>query len=989
MYRYLDRFALPFGLLAVLILVNFPVLFFNQTLEPTYAPVLSPYGARWMDRSTPADIMAPQYREADPGGATGGDSAYARFVKDSVLSGEYPWWNPYNFLGIPFAEAATGVLYPPNWLRLLLPPQWFDLIYLVNWLLAAIFTAMLARSLSVGRMGAFFSGVMVFSLNHFSIYLSTNSISATLCWFPLLLYGIERSFSANFSRWSWLSIVIAIYGLTNGFHPGPWLFGLIFGAIYFLARGWIEPRFFWKRLIYVSTSGFAGLALSAFQFIPFLDLMFSGRPEARPFGSNFFQLPSLVQVIFKNFFGPMGAEWAFGSTGYFLDYRTGFLFLPTALLILLWSGAVSSTKMWKAKEVTFGLVAVGLISFLWTYRVPPLSWLSYLPVLKRLNMCYSPGIFNCVFAVLGGLYLEKISQKPDFARAAQKISLFFLGLSVIGLFVSLALVHHFKSDPTASALLRRETLPGVFAVLMISMSLFFAFRSGKDILKPLIFSCLVIPTIALFNVLTIESAIARRTYGAIVFVFVFFGLFLFQKFWRRHQTSSFVFVALSSLSIYHFSKAYPSFGRRVDVFAEPPYVQYIMRQNPSNIWRTWGVESYFWPNTNMPAKQSSANLLVNTLLPWDETLLKVFTSTQPKINFLEGVIEPGGSPPVLFKAQRKLFDYLSIRYLVSPRGDWDSEVILPLRPDGRPQEDHRNPFGYKYTPVAVASPLSFHVACDASRAFDSIAIFLSTYAQKIGGDIKVELKDLKGHLLGAVTRSGTQLGDNSNFKFRFGREINCSTGPFQATISYSGGVHPPGVWRNPENDIFYHLQRPNGEEGLGEIFFDPKTDARVWENRQAQPRVYFTSDIKLSTTWEEALQLFLKEADLRKKVFVTSASENPCPASRTSEEFTMEDFKLTSSSASAKVKTSSAGMLVFVDSFNKGWRATVNGQESKVYQVNGAFRGVCLPSAGTFEVVTRYRPAPFGFISLLFGIGVLISLCLFVQTFSKRFSFRA
>ena len=47
------------------------------------------------------------------------------FLRDSLLRGQLPEWNPYQALGFPvFADPLYGVFYPPNWLFLLVPTEW-------------------------------------------------------------------------------------------------------------------------------------------------------------------------------------------------------------------------------------------------------------------------------------------------------------------------------------------------------------------------------------------------------------------------------------------------------------------------------------------------------------------------------------------------------------------------------------------------------------------------------------------------------------------------------------------------------------------------------------------------------------------------------------------------------------------------------------------------------------------------------------------------
>jgi hypothetical protein len=55
------------------------------------------------------------------------------FVRDSLLRGELPGWNPFQGLGFPiFANPLYGVFYPPNWLTLIVPADW--VASLLTWL---------------------------------------------------------------------------------------------------------------------------------------------------------------------------------------------------------------------------------------------------------------------------------------------------------------------------------------------------------------------------------------------------------------------------------------------------------------------------------------------------------------------------------------------------------------------------------------------------------------------------------------------------------------------------------------------------------------------------------------------------------------------------------------------------------------------------------------------------------------------------------------
>jgi len=75
-----------------------------------------------------------------------------------------------------------------------------------------------------------------------------------------------------------------------------------------------------------------------------------------------------------------------------------------------------------------------------------------------------------------------------------------------------------------------------------------------------------------------------------------------------------------------------------------------------------------------------------------------------------------------------------------------------------------------------------------------------------------------------------------------------------------------------------------------------------------------------------------------------------------------------------ETNASAGGFLVFNQSYNPGWRATVNGEEVPIYRVNAVVQGVAVP-AGECRVLFRYRPCGLvaGGVASLAAIGLLLS----------------
>ena len=84
------------------------------------------------------------------------------FAKQSIVSGSFPLWTPYQALGHPFyAEAPLIVFYPPNWLLLLFDvPLGLFFIQLVTVAIAMVGMTLYLRYLEVDWPGAVLGSVL-------------------------------------------------------------------------------------------------------------------------------------------------------------------------------------------------------------------------------------------------------------------------------------------------------------------------------------------------------------------------------------------------------------------------------------------------------------------------------------------------------------------------------------------------------------------------------------------------------------------------------------------------------------------------------------------------------------------------------------------------------------------------------------------------------------------------------------------------------------
>jgi hypothetical protein len=116
------------------------------------------------------------------------------FVRQSLLAGELPVWNPYQGLGFPLlADPQYGVFYPPHWLFLLVPDGM--VAHLASWLSLAHLAwggagmTLLARGLGACPIGAAVAGLSWALSGHTTSAWAVGPLLLGEAWIPWVARG--------------------------------------------------------------------------------------------------------------------------------------------------------------------------------------------------------------------------------------------------------------------------------------------------------------------------------------------------------------------------------------------------------------------------------------------------------------------------------------------------------------------------------------------------------------------------------------------------------------------------------------------------------------------------------------------------------------------------------------------------------------------------------------------------------------------------------
>jgi hypothetical protein len=310
------------------------------------------------------------------GGLIGGDTysyffPQKQFLSESLHSGEFPLWNNRTGFGYPLiAESQTGALYPPHLLLygLLDVNTAYNANQLLHYVLAFVFTWLLARSLGLTTWGSVFAA-LVYVYGWFPPRMCLEWAIIGGAWLPLALFLVEKFLRSRL--WLWLAglgIVLCVQMLAGHFH-------LAF-ITQILLVGWVPLRlFFWtdhvdasllqRRAVacgHVVLAMCLGFGLASAQLLPTLELkQISQRETAdgEDFDPGYGHIPPLYlsQVV---------ASWWFWYDGE-IDRNRALAQLDTL--------AISSGTNETEAHLYFGLAALTLMGFaLFSTEFRPTIW---------------------------------------------------------------------------------------------------------------------------------------------------------------------------------------------------------------------------------------------------------------------------------------------------------------------------------------------------------------------------------------------------------------------------------------------------------------------------------------------------------------------------------------------------------------------------------------------------------------------------------------
>ncbi len=334
--------------------------------------------------------------------------AQSFYLRESLLRGEFPFWNPYNYCGVPFLAQWCGCLYPTSFLHAIFPAPWsmnfFHLMHLIwggcgmYWLARRLGCAGLAASLA--GFAYVFNGVTLSCL-------MWPSYTAFLAWSPWV-FGCTIAAWQEGGRWIPLAAMVSAMQVLACAPELTVLFWMLLGFFWLsdVAKARVS---FWPSFGRFSATVILAAGITMVQMLPFFDLLAHSQRDAN-YGGTKWAMPgwgwaNLFVPIFHCFRVPRGS-WYQPDQHLVSSYYVGAGMLALAAACV-WLKRTRESAILGGMALFCWIMALGSDGFLfdWIKRVFPFIGIARYPV----KFAFFPAF---LVPLLAGWAVDEITERP-------------------------------------------------------------------------------------------------------------------------------------------------------------------------------------------------------------------------------------------------------------------------------------------------------------------------------------------------------------------------------------------------------------------------------------------------------------------------------------------------------------------------------------------------------------------------------------------------
>ena len=390
---------------------------------------------------------------------------YKAFMHEALRAGRLPLWSPYIFCGYPIAaEGQIATFYPPGLLISWLLPSPASINWLIvsHLMLAAVGMYLLARSIALGRVGAWLAAVVFSFSGYLFAHIHHVSLICAAAWLPLVLLFVERAWRGRLVP-NAVGAALAWGATALCGHPQT-VFHISLMILFWLGWRFLQSRQRIRQALTIAALVFVlGLGLASVQLLLTADLSRTaphGERGALAYVTSFSLLPKhLLGLVAPNWQGTPAYN-TYRGENYYWEYVLYLGLVPLALAIV---GATRPRgRLWLG--LSLGSLILALAAGNPLYQL-----LRFVPGFSDFR---APARYLFLFtfsaAILAGGGLEAVISWRPVARTwrAAAVAGVLIALSLADLFVfdrtlaPLASPEVFQATPRIVQVLRQDKLWG-------------------------------------------------------------------------------------------------------------------------------------------------------------------------------------------------------------------------------------------------------------------------------------------------------------------------------------------------------------------------------------------------------------------------------------------------------------------------------------------------------------------------------------------------
>lgn len=391
----------------------------------------------------------------------------------TFLSGQMPYWNPYNFAGNPhLANFQSAVFSPFNILFLLLPflDAW-SMLVLLQTLVAGLGMYLFMRSLRVSEIGAVIGGVAYMFCGFIVVWMAYGTLSMAIALLPLALFAIET----GFSEFRYYIGLLLSFSLASSFFSGHFqtsFYLLLYAFAYYVFKVVSEKKR--REAIWILGFFIFGIFISLLQIVPSIRLYLSSIRSEAFINSGGIPLQYLVTLFAPDFYGnPVTRN----------DWMESYAERASFVGIIPITFTAFSLGAYKNRTALFFIIA-SLIALVMAVQSPLLGVLGTLkiPVLSTSTPSRIIVLTSFSLAVLAGFGFDQY-RKFLKKKSIRKVFITFFVISLIlGAIWAIILFSNVMSPDKAAIAKRNLFLPSFFFAGFYALSILLFFWKHRYLL---------------------------------------------------------------------------------------------------------------------------------------------------------------------------------------------------------------------------------------------------------------------------------------------------------------------------------------------------------------------------------------------------------------------------------------------------------------------------------------------------------------------------